>query len=439
MITLDDIRPQPRAYASPKAAHTPADPVTPAALSLLHAALFFAMLISPIVFVEPSPYEAAGTLLGFAFILARVPLVREALPMMILLLVWNLSGALALLPVINDERAVRFTAISIYLAFTAVIYACIFAQDTVRRLTIMRRGYLIAAFFAALLGIAGYFNLFPGAGALLAPSGRATGTFKDPNVFGPYLILPLLFLAQTILTCRIRLRDIIVSLVLLLGLFLSFSRGAWMHFGVSVVVMIALIFVTATTGRMRGRVILVSATAIAMLTTLLTVALSFESIGDMFQTRARLLQDYDVSSGGRFTGQISALSGLLDRPNGFGPQQLHYFIGGDPHDVYINSFAAYGWLGGFAYISLVAITLVIGVRGTLVRAPWQPYMIAAYAAFVGEVAEGAVIDTDHWRHYFLLLGLIWGLTAANLKVSRQETPQSEIGLAIGRGTRPEYG
>jgi hypothetical protein len=439
LITVDEVRLQPRAYAAPMAAHMPAAPVTPAAISLLHTALFLMMLISPIIFIEPSPYEAAGVLLGFTFILARVPLVRAVLPMMILLLVWNLSGAAALLPVINDEMAVRFTVISFYLAFTAVIYACIFAQDTMHRLSIMRRGYLIAAFFVALTGIAGYFNLFPGAGALLAPSGRATGTFKDPNVFGPFLILPLLLLAQTMLTRSIKLRDTVVSLVLLLGLFLSFSRGAWMHFGVSIVVLGALVFVTATTVRMRGRVVLVSAAAIVMLTTLLIVALSIESIGDMFQNRARLLQDYDVSSGGRFTGQLSALSGLLDRPNGFGPQQLHYFIGGDPHEVYINSFAAYGWLGGIAYISLVVITLIIGLRGTLMRTPWQPYMIAVYAAFVGEVAEGAVIDTDHWRHYFLLLGLIWGLTAANLKLSRENTLRSETGLTIGRGAKPEYG
>ena len=26
--------------------------------------------------------------------------------------------------------------------------------------------------------------------------------------------------------------------------------------------------------------------------------------------------------------------------------------------------------------------------------------------------EGAVIDTDHWRHYYLVLGVLWGLMAA---------------------------
>ena len=27
--------------------------------------------------------------------------------------------------------------------------------------------------------------------------------------------------------------------------------------------------------------------------------------------------------------------------------------------------------------------------------------------------ESAIIDIDHWRHYFLILGALWGLMAAS--------------------------
>jgi hypothetical protein len=30
------------------------------------------------------------------------------------------------------------------------------------------------------------------------------------------------------------------------------------------------------------------------------------------------------------------------------------------------------------------------------------------AAFIGMALEGLVIDSDHWRHFFLLMGMIWG-------------------------------
>jgi hypothetical protein len=32
-----------------------------------------------------------------------------------------------------------------------------------------------------------------------------------------------------------------------------------------------------------------------------------------------------------------------------------------------------------------------------------------YAAYLGVAVEGAIIDIDHWRHYFLILGALWGM------------------------------
>ncbi|MGC1350946.1 MAG: O-antigen ligase domain-containing protein, partial [Xanthobacteraceae bacterium] len=80
-----------------------------------------------------------------------------------------------------------------------------------------------------------------------------------------------------------------------------------------------------------------------------------------------------------------------------------------------------------AYFTLVMVTLVIGLRSALIAAPWQAYLIAAYAAFVGEAFEGFIVDTDHWRHFFLLLGLVWGLTAASLNLRRRGAWNSQLG------------
>ena len=60
------------------------------------------------------------------------------------------------------------------------------------------------------------------------------------------------------------------------------------------------------------------------------------------------------------------------------------------------------------------------------RSPWQAAYIAAYCAFIGTAAESVLIDSDHWRHYFLLLGVIWGLMA----VSR---PYAHSRVACGPG------
>jgi hypothetical protein len=54
----------------------------------------------------------------------------------------------------------------------------------------------------------------------------------------------------------------------------------------------------------------------------------------------------------------------------------------------------------------------MGLRFVFVATPWRPAYLAAYAAYVATAFESAVIDSDHWRHYFLLLGVLWGLMAA---------------------------
>jgi hypothetical protein len=34
------------------------------------------------------------------------------------------------------------------------------------------------------------------------------------------------------------------------------------------------------------------------------------------------------------------------------------------------------------------------------------------AAFFGMALEGLVIDTDHWRHLYLIMAMIWGMALA---------------------------
>jgi hypothetical protein len=72
-----------------------------------------------------------------------------------------------------------------------------------------------------------------------------------------------------------------------------------------------------------------------------------------------------------------------------------------------------------AYILLVLTTIAVALRSAFIRTPWQPYLVTAFAAFTGNVLEGAVIDTDHWRHFFLLMGIVWGLFAATANYRRQ--------------------
>lgn len=383
-----------------------------ASARLVDALLFLALTVSAIVFIEPSPYEALFALLTVVCLLSGIKIDAKAAPLIVLLLIWNLSGLVSLLPVTYDFKAVTFVVTSFYLALTAILFAILVSDDP-QRLSTIRTGYLIAAVGAALYGIAVYLYILPGFEAI---GGRMQSTFKDPNVFGPFLILPILFLMDRLLRVGLSLRVAIPLMILLAALFLSFSRGAWGHFLFSVTLMLLLMFITSESPGFRVRLIGCSVIAIAGAAMLLAVLLSLDGVSEMFRERASLLQHYDAGHGGRFGRQVEGLGPLLEAPFGFGPMQFAKLLGQDPHNVYINAFASYGWIGGITYVTMVVTTLVFGFRAVFVRTPWQPYLILALSTFTGTVLEGFIIDTDHWRHFYLLLGIIWGMIVLTSRV-----------------------
>jgi len=222
------------------------------------------------------------------------------------------------------------------------------------------------------------------------------------------------------------LSGLAVATVLLGGLLLSFSRGAWAHFAISAAAAIILLILTAPDPRGRGRVMLFAVGALVAMALLFVALLSISSVHDLFIERAKAIQPYDVGPGGRFWEQKIALGVILDHPNGMGPFEFNRIYGTQQHDVYMQGFLVYGWLGGAAYATIVAVTFAVGLGAALIRSPCQNYLLAAYATFVGEAFEGFIVDTDHWRHFFLILGVIWGLTAASINLRRAQRQEIEM-------------
>jgi hypothetical protein len=392
---------------------------------LLNIVLFVTVLLSSIAFVEPSPHDGLMIVLLAMCVAARVPFDRKLIPLMLLLIVWLIGGFFSVIQVLDQKQTVQYIATSAYLMLAAVMFACLFCGGNPVRLVILRRAYIIAALIATAAGYAGFFHLAPGSDIFLA-NDRVSATFKDPNVYGPFLIFPLLLLLISLMTRGMRVASLAIMTFLFGGLLLSFSRGAWAHFAVSAAVAVLLLFVAAPEPRLRRRILLFSV-AVLPATALFVIALmSVPAVHDLFIERAKVIQPYDVGPGGRFWEQRLALGVILDHPNGVGPFEFSRVYGTQQHDVYMQGFLVYGWLGGIAYCTLVLVTIAIGRRAALITAPWQLYLIAAYAAFVGEAFEGFIVDTDHWRHFFLLLGLVWGLTAASINLQRRAAWDADL-------------
>jgi hypothetical protein len=386
---------------------------------LLNLILFVTVLTSSIAFIEPSPHDALMLVLAAACVTARVPFDRKLIPLLLILGLWLIGVLLALPQVSDDPKAIQYVAISLYLDVAAIMFACLLSTGDAQRLSIIRRAYILSALIATAAGYAGYFHLIPGAQVFLditadgpSYSARLSATFKDPNVYGPFLIFPLLMLMIGFLTKRITLVGLAATVLLLGGLFLSFSRGAWIHFVVSATICILLLMAVTNDPRKRARIITLTVVAAIGVTLLVVALISVGPIHEMFIERAKAIQPYDAGPGGRFTLQRLALDVILANPNGLGPFGFFHTFGTQQHNVYLQSFIVYGWLGGTAYLTLIWVTLTVGLRGALIPASSQPYLAAAYGVFVGELVEGAIVDTDHWRHFYLMLGMIWGLTIA---------------------------
>jgi hypothetical protein len=75
------------------AAFTPANVL---ADRFLHVMIYITVVSGFFVFVEPAPYEYLAFVLGGACVLARVSMSRVVLPLLVLLLIRDLGGAMGL-------------------------------------------------------------------------------------------------------------------------------------------------------------------------------------------------------------------------------------------------------------------------------------------------------------------------------------------------------
>ncbi len=313
------------------------------------------------------------------------------------------------------KKAPLYIAVSLFLAFTSVFFAAVIEADY-RRLRTIFDAYLLVGMLSSLLGIAGYFGLFPGA-ENFTRYGRAQGAFQDPNVYGPFLILPLTWTLYRIM--RGGLRDVAVYLplccLLTLGVLVSFSRAAWAMVPLSFVVLFGVLFLQSNSNRFRLRLIAIGLLAVVAIILAILIILQIPGVGEFFRERARLEQSYDSARLGRFARHWLGMVLATQRPLGIGPLEFGPMFGEDTHNIWLKAVLDYGWIGFMAFLTLTFLTLAIGFKLLFRNRPWQPFLLVAYATYLGHVLIGNVIDTDHWRHFYLLFGIIWGCAGLEYK------------------------
>jgi O-antigen ligase len=143
------------------------------------------------------------------------------------------------------------------------------------------------------------------------------------------------------------------------------------------------------------------------------------------------VQEYDGMRNGRFERHAIGFLWAMEHPLGIGPLEFGQILGEDTHNIWLKALMDYGWIGFVSYLILITWTLVLGFRYMLRDRPWQAYAMMVWIALLGHTMIGTVIDTDHWRHFYLLMGMSWGAIA--LEQRWQMRLRAERGGAV-RGT-----
>jgi O-Antigen ligase len=401
-------------------------------LTITHfdTAIAIGLLLMGIVRFEPAPPDMAfAVIMAVAamtgrFRLNRVPqLMRWILG---LLLVVNL---LSMMDVVATSTAVRFLFITVYLVIFSLWLTGYVDSTSRARLVVVT--WLVIGVASAIISAAALNLPVPGRSFILGSvdnAQRASGFFKDPNVFGPFLIpIALILLEQRIAPRSPRLLRMrgsttwLCLLALTLGILLSYSRAAWLNFALALVIMLA-----ASAMRRKGaRRALRALAALLLIGGVTAVILSATGSIGFLEHRAQLHQSYD---NGRFAAQSLGWELGWTHPVGIGPGQFESYSPVAAQSTFVRVFSEQGPFALLLWVALVLMTLVLALRNVVVgRDTYGIGSAALLGAWCGMILNSVVVDTLHWRHMWVVAALIWASTARDA-AARPAPVRSEVGI-----------
>jgi MFS family permease len=82
----------------------------------------------------------------------------------------------------------------------------------------------------------------------------------------------------------------------------------------------------------------------------------------------------------------------------------------NPHDACIKTLVKNGWLGGVAFLAVIAAVLLRGFPTATRDWPFRDSAMVILASLIGTAAGSVIIDMLRWRHFFVSPGMMSGLT-----------------------------
>jgi O-antigen ligase len=376
------------------------------ALARYDAAVALGVLLLAAVRLEPAPSDLVfAVVIALAFVTGRLYLERVPLSVTLLVSGFLALNLLAATGAVDGARAVTYFGITLYLGVFGLWLAAYLCS--VRRARLVLVAYLAGAALSAAVACLALIAPFPGAEAFV-DGPRAQGLFKDPNVFGPFLVPAILILMDETVAPRLLQFRLITKLALLsvmtIGVVFSFSRAAWLNLAVGTLVLLAVLALRRGGGRRAMTLLVVTLVAGAALYGVVAATSSMD-----FLAERAAFQDYDTQ---RFGAQASGLDLAAEHPLGIGPGQFEATSALSAHSTYVRALAEEGVLGALLLLGLMLLTLGFAARNVALGI--DTYGIGSaglLAAWCGLLANSSFVDTLHWRHLWFVAALIWAGTA----------------------------
>lgn len=366
--------------------------------------VFLNVFLLSFAFIEPSPSDLLFLLLILFYFKNQnleLDVIRKNSKFFIPILLFSAISIISIYYVEEYYISFKYIIISFYLiAYSLFIFLYTFKKGYKKVLT----AYVASSTFSSFIGILGYFKFLPN--ILRYDEYRIKGFFKDPNVFGPFLVPSVIILMDIIINKNNRSnRYLYIFLIIVnsLGVLLSFSRAAWINFLISVFIYILLNIKNINFVKMVKFTLL-----LFIVISLMWSFIVKDEYKEFIVDRAKL-QGYDSS---RFLAQKTGIELIFDKVFGYGSGQYESTVVNvmnsdiSAHSMYMRILLENG-LVGFVLIIISFSYIVINLLLSHFNKYKNEFINTSVvlSILIGILVNSIVIDTIHWRHLWFFIGI----------------------------------
>ncbi|MEM7750140.1 MAG: hypothetical protein AAF346_17945, partial [Pseudomonadota bacterium] len=385
--------------------------------SLALGLTWLAVVSGAIAISEPAITDVL--MIGLILLLPIAGLAALNQALILLLCVWMIAGASALIASSQADdfsRAVIHSSVSIYLYLAFFVLAAFIAKRPAAHTRLVLQAYVGAAILTSAIVILGYVGLVTGTDNQLGHFDYTGVALANPGLLGSFLVPPLLYTLHLMISRPLTDAIAPACVFVLMGfaILVGSRPDAGMNLAIAGTVYVFFAFTTSPIQLQRLKLILVAALGSVALASILVVSTQQPQTSQILAERAKAGQASEVEYTKRLDRYNRLVTTIPIKPIGIGALEFgEHYHSEQPGNVYLNMMLQSGWIGGLIFIAITILTVIVGFAHAIKPSRLQSMIIIAYSAFLGLAVQGLTSDLDHWRHYYLIMAILWGLIASN--------------------------